>query len=173
MPTTRARRLISLLTRSSGLVDRTLGQWLRGKAVKASTSVFASSTSGPIWGKAAASWPRCPRWRRRVGRSRPEYGGDHVLVGLGHQRQHVTGEVHPAWSYRAPERLPLALLAPRSAGGAGRTRVSRRSRAGDRQHAENAPIHTMCMMRRFSPSWLDTRGKVLTPANRTKWEHHG
>ena len=58
MPTTRARRLISLLTRSSGLVDHTLGQWLRGKAVKASTSVLASSISGPILGKAAASWSR-------------------------------------------------------------------------------------------------------------------
>src|ERR687897_37941 len=29
-----------------------------GKAVKASTSVFASSISGPILGKAAASWSR-------------------------------------------------------------------------------------------------------------------
>jgi hypothetical protein len=125
MPTTRARRLISLLTRSSGLVDHTLGQWLRGKAVKASASVFASSISGPIFGKAAASWSRtlsqvAATGGVGLGEDRPEYG-DHVLVGLGHQRQHVTGEVHPAWSYRAPERLPLALLAPRSAGGAGRT----------------------------------------------------
>src|ERR671912_626960 len=56
--TTRARRVISLFTRSSGLVDQTLAQWLRGKAVKASTSVFASSISGPILGKAAASWSR-------------------------------------------------------------------------------------------------------------------
>jgi hypothetical protein len=53
-------------------------------------------------------------------------------------------------------------------------RVSRDGAAqASRQQSENAPIHTMCMMRRFSPSWLDTRGKVLTPANRTKWEHHG
>src|SRR5215203_2726933 len=58
MPTTRARRLISLLTRSSGLVDHTFGQWLRGKPVKASTSVLASSINGPILGKAAASWSR-------------------------------------------------------------------------------------------------------------------
>src|SRR3712207_6484733 len=42
MPTTRARRLISLLTRSSGLVDHTFAQCDRGKPVKASTSVFAS-----------------------------------------------------------------------------------------------------------------------------------
>jgi len=40
------------------------------------------------------------RWRRGggvgLGEDRAEYGGDHVLVGLGHQRQQVTGEVHPA-----------------------------------------------------------------------------
>src|SRR5215218_2824309 len=58
MPTTRARRLISLLTRSSGYVDQVLAQWLRRNAVKASTSAFASSISGPILGKLAASWSR-------------------------------------------------------------------------------------------------------------------
>src|SRR3712207_7004385 len=58
MPTTRARRLISLLTRSSGLVDQIFGQWLRGKVVNASTSAFASSISGSILGKFAASWLR-------------------------------------------------------------------------------------------------------------------
>ena len=88
MPTTRARRLISLLTRSSGLVDHTLGQWLRGKAVKASTSVFASSISGPMLGKAAGELVAnaVPGGGDGggvgLGEDRPEYGG-HVLVGLG------------------------------------------------------------------------------------------
>ena len=58
IPTTRARRLISLLTLSTGLVDQIFDQWLRGKVVKASTSAFASSISGPMRGKAAASWSR-------------------------------------------------------------------------------------------------------------------
>src|SRR5215207_660709 len=58
IPTTRARLLISLLTRSRGLVDQILGQWLRGKAVKANTSGLASSINGPILGNAATSWSR-------------------------------------------------------------------------------------------------------------------
>jgi hypothetical protein len=41
--TTRARLLISLFTRSSGVVDHSFGQWLRGNAVKAHTSAWASS----------------------------------------------------------------------------------------------------------------------------------
>jgi hypothetical protein len=41
-----------------GLVDQILTQWLRGKPVKARTSVFAWSISGPILGKVAASWSR-------------------------------------------------------------------------------------------------------------------
>ena len=51
-------RLISLLTRSKGLVDQIFAQCGRGKAVNASTSAFASSISGPILGKPAASWSR-------------------------------------------------------------------------------------------------------------------
>ena len=41
IPTTRARRLTSLLSRSSGLVDQTFVQWARGKAAKARTSIRA------------------------------------------------------------------------------------------------------------------------------------
>lgn len=44
MPTTSVRRSISLLTRSSGLVDQILRQWPTGKAVNAVTSSFACST---------------------------------------------------------------------------------------------------------------------------------
>src|SRR3954453_21258634 len=58
MPTTRALRLISLLTRSSGLVDQVFDQWARGNAVNARTSAFASSISGPIFGKDLVSWSR-------------------------------------------------------------------------------------------------------------------
>ena len=44
-PTTRERRLISLLIRSSGFVDQILRQCARGNPVKASTSVLAESIS--------------------------------------------------------------------------------------------------------------------------------
>src|SRR3954454_20890282 len=43
MPTTLARRLTSLLRRSIGLVECSLGQCARGKSMKASTSASASS----------------------------------------------------------------------------------------------------------------------------------
>ncbi len=55
IPTTRARRLISLLTRSRGLVDQILVQCDRGNAVKASTSALASSMNGPSLGNRSAS----------------------------------------------------------------------------------------------------------------------
>src|SRR3954452_20454284 len=58
IPTTRARRLISLLTRSSGLVDQIFDQWARGNAVNARTSALAWSISGPIFGKDLVSWSR-------------------------------------------------------------------------------------------------------------------
>ena len=58
MPTTWARRLISRLIRSIGLVDQTFTQCDRGNAVKASTSAFAWSISGPILGKLRVSWSR-------------------------------------------------------------------------------------------------------------------
>jgi hypothetical protein len=49
MPTTRARRLISLLTRSKGFVLQTLGQCARGNAVTAKTSTLAVSIRVPIF----------------------------------------------------------------------------------------------------------------------------
>src|SRR4051794_12399937 len=58
IPTTRALRLISLLTRSSGLVDQVFDQWARGNAVNARTSAFAWSISGPIFGNDLVSWSR-------------------------------------------------------------------------------------------------------------------
>ena len=45
MPTTSARRLISLITRSKGLVDANCAQCSCGQAMKASTSSSASSMS--------------------------------------------------------------------------------------------------------------------------------
>jgi hypothetical protein len=58
MPTTRARRLISLLTRSKGFVLQTLGQCARGNAVTAKTSTLAVSIRVPIFGNRPASWSR-------------------------------------------------------------------------------------------------------------------
>ena len=50
--------MISLLTRSSGLVDQILRQCAVGNAVNARTSALASSISGPTLGNRAASWSR-------------------------------------------------------------------------------------------------------------------
>src|SRR3954462_5665382 len=58
MPTTRERRLISLLIRSSGLFDQILTQCAGGYAAKARTSALASSISGTALGNEAASWSR-------------------------------------------------------------------------------------------------------------------
>jgi len=55
MPTTRDRRLISLLMRSMGLVDQIFCQCALGNAAKARTSCLAASMSGPALGKLAAS----------------------------------------------------------------------------------------------------------------------
>ena len=102
MPTTRARRLISLFTRSSGLVDQIFDQCDRGNAVKARTSVFASSISGPIFGNDLASWSRTSSQvaatvsASGLGEDGAEHRGDHVGVALGHQGEQVAGEVHPA-----------------------------------------------------------------------------
>jgi cellulase/cellobiase CelA1 len=55
-PIARAAQPTHQLTLSS--VDQTFTQWDRGKAVKASTSAFAWSISGPILGKLRVSWSR-------------------------------------------------------------------------------------------------------------------
>ena len=50
MPTTRERRLISLLRRSRGLVDQILRQCYLGNAANAKTSALAASITGPTLG---------------------------------------------------------------------------------------------------------------------------
>src|SRR6188472_1933721 len=102
MPTTRARRLISLLTRSSGLVDQIFDQCARGNAVNARTSVFASSIRGPIFGKDLVSWSRTSSqvaatvvasgWAKMVRNTAATMS----VWDLGHQGEQVAGEVHPA-----------------------------------------------------------------------------
>src|SRR3954462_7697165 len=58
MPTTRERRLISLLIRSNGLFDQILTQCALGNAANARTSALASSINGPALGNEVASWSR-------------------------------------------------------------------------------------------------------------------
>src|SRR3954452_2160254 len=58
IPTTRARRLISLLTRASGLVEQIFDQCARGNAVNATTSALAWCITGPILGNDWGSWSR-------------------------------------------------------------------------------------------------------------------
>ena len=112
IPTTRERRLISLLTRSSGLVDQILRQCARGKPVNARTSALASSISGPILGNDVASWSRTSSQVALtaagvgLGEDRAEHGGDHVAVRLRDVGEQVAGEVDPA------PLMPGALEAP-------------------------------------------------------------
>src|SRR3982751_5143836 len=102
MPTTRARRLISLFTRSSGFVDQVFDQCARGNAVNARTSALASSISGPILGKRVASWSRTSSqvaatvvasgWAKTVRNTAATMS---VWV-FGHVGEQVAGEVHAA-----------------------------------------------------------------------------
>lgn len=50
--------MISLFSRSRGLVDQILRQCARGKVLNARPSALASSISGPIFGNRAAIWSR-------------------------------------------------------------------------------------------------------------------
>ena len=58
IPTTRLRRLISLLIRSSGFVDQIFTQCERGKLVNANTSALPASIRVVIFGKFFANWSR-------------------------------------------------------------------------------------------------------------------
>src|SRR3954449_8854040 len=116
IPTTRARRLISLLTRSSGLVDQIFDQWARGNAVNARTSALAWSISGPILGKDLVSWSRTSSqvaatvvasgWAKMV-RNTAATMPMTVGVGLGDQGQQVAGEVDAAALVRGALEGPL------------------------------------------------------------------
>lgn len=56
MPTTLVRRLISLLSRSSGLLDQTFLQWSNGNGVNARTSPLAERMEAAAFGSRASSW---------------------------------------------------------------------------------------------------------------------
>ena len=79
MPTTLVRRLISLLSRSSGLVLQILRQCSCGKCRNASTSSRAAHLIGGL------DHEHCFHG-----------GGHHVLARLGHVAQQVAQEVDPA-----------------------------------------------------------------------------
>jgi hypothetical protein len=70
--------------------------------VNAKTSVLASSISGPILGKAAASWSRTVSQVAAtvsgvgLGEDGAEQRRNHVFVAFRHQGEKVAGEVHPA-----------------------------------------------------------------------------
>jgi hypothetical protein len=82
-PTTSVRRLISLCSRSSGLVDQSLFQWLGGKLVKASRSSAASPTMTSSLGTGVpASRRSCSAAHahgpRRLGEDGADGCGDHL-----------------------------------------------------------------------------------------------
>ena len=100
MPTTRARRLISLLSRSSGLVDQILDQWARGNAGRRGLG-FGVVHQRDDLGNRSPSWSRTgPGGGDGVGiglgEDGAEHGGDHVLVALGDEGKQVAGEVDAA-----------------------------------------------------------------------------
>src|SRR5215207_4939535 len=71
MPTTFVLRLISLLTRSNGLVDQILVQWAAGKLAKAVRSALASAsilaTAGNLAASMAATLSSCSMTSAPVG----------------------------------------------------------------------------------------------------------
>jgi hypothetical protein len=102
MPITSERRPISRLTRSSGLVLRSLDQWSPGKAYKASRSVSAvSSSSATFWcrtrelvddlAEALARFVVVGGVEELADRARNQW-----LLGLADVPEHVAGEVHGA-----------------------------------------------------------------------------
>jgi hypothetical protein len=105
MPTTRLRRLISLLTRSSGFVDQILRQWAFGNPVNARTLrwrglrvVHQWSDLGKALDELVADLVPCRVDGVGVGlgEDRAEDRGHHVGVGLRDVRKQVAGEVDPA-----------------------------------------------------------------------------
>jgi hypothetical protein len=92
------RRLISLFSHSSGLVDQIFFQWLTGKPVKASRSSAASRASPRPGGLAAEHAgddvePGAHVLGVGLGEDRADGGGDHLAVALGHAGEHVAHEV--------------------------------------------------------------------------------
>lgn len=84
--------------------------------MKAVTSAFASSISGPIFGKDLVSWSRtsfpgrADRGSVGLGEDRAEHRGDHVAVRLGHVGEQVAGEVDPATLVPGTLKGPLQRL---------------------------------------------------------------
>ena len=99
IPTTRLRRLISLLTRSSGLVDQILRQWAFGKRGEREDLglrlVHQRTDLGERGGELVADFVPgvADGLGVGLGEDRAEHRGDHVGVGLGDVGEEVAGEV--------------------------------------------------------------------------------
>ena len=101
IPTTRARRLISLLSRSSGLSTRSSasGSGERGEGEDFGFGVVhqRADLREPVGELVADLVPgRGDGGRVGLGEDGAEHRGDHVLMRLGHQGEQVAGEVDPA-----------------------------------------------------------------------------
>ena len=108
-PTTSVRRLTSLLSRSSGLVDQIFFQCATGKAVKASRSSLGAAQHLLDLGQLLAEH-RGDHLELLVdvlgvglGEDRADRRGDHLRVALGHHGEDVAHEVHPAPLPGGPE----------------------------------------------------------------------
>ena len=113
IPTTRLRRLISLLTRSSGLVDQILRQWALGEGGEREDLGLRVVHQRPDLGERAGELVAdlvpglADGLGVGLGEDRAEHRGDHVGVTLGDVRQKVAGEVDPAPLVRGALEGPL------------------------------------------------------------------
>ncbi len=109
-PTTSVRRLISLFSRSSGLVDQIFFQWPIGKLLP------VADREGGEGEQVVLGLPQHRLDLQKLtaehagddvelgahvlgvglGEDRPDGGGDHLGVALGHPGEHVAHEMHPA-----------------------------------------------------------------------------
>jgi Bacterial transcriptional activator domain len=105
-----ARRLISLFTRSSGLVLQIFGQCGRGNAVDANTAALAASMSAPIFGKRPANWSRTSSQVAEVRLHTIEERAD-AMLAAGRHTELVAELAHLTTEHPLRERLHAQLMA--------------------------------------------------------------
>src|ERR1700731_3348717 len=101
MPTTSVRRLISPLSRSSGLVLWIFGRWSLGKIMKARTSASASSIRAALGDLGSELIGHlAPLGARHfsifLGKGGGDEGSNDTAALLAGMRQDITHEVHAA-----------------------------------------------------------------------------
>ena len=111
-PTTSVRRLTSLLSRSSGLVDQIFFQWLTGKPVNARRALLGLAQHLLGLGELLAEHGGddvellVDLLGVGLGEDGANRGRDHLLVSLRDDREHVDHPaVHPGFAVVASRRM--------------------------------------------------------------------